>query len=98
MALECDIIVVCHDGRHESNPCDVVAQFGTDRCIIALTRSMFSSCNVFWVFDYFRTGTHIDMSVVPVVHVHDSPTELISAILSHPRACKVDSVARGARV
>lgn len=91
VAFECDILIICHDGRHESNPCDLVDKFGADRCIIALTRSPFAGCNLFWVFNYFRLASNLDLSLVPVVHVTDDPTALVAAILSHPRARKGDS-------
>lgn len=79
VAAEASVVVVCHDGRRHMNPCDLVRQFGVDRCVIALTRTELAGANISWSMDYYRTVTSSG-TLVPVVAAYHSPQELIAHI------------------
>ena len=79
VAAEASVVVVCHDGRRLVNPCELVRQFGVDRCVIALTRTALAGANLSWSMDYYRTVTSSG-TLVPVVAAYHSPLELIGHI------------------
>jgi hypothetical protein len=79
VAAEASVVVVCHDGRRLVNPCELVRQFGVDRCVIALTRTELAGANLSWCSDYYRTVTSSG-TLVPVIQAYHSPMPLIGHI------------------
>ena len=76
-----DVIVVCHDGRRRSNPCDIIADMDANKCIIALTRTPVAGANLSYMVQYFRTTTSYG-TLLPVVNTYHSPAALVSVIKS----------------
>lgn len=92
VANEANVIVICHDGRYDCDPCRYVRHFGTDRCIIALTRSQFAGMNLSWSIDYFRIAGTPTLQVVPVVQASSDVSRLICTIMSNVCARRADLV------
>lgn len=86
-----DVVVVCHDGSRNCNPCDIVKACDPNKCVIALTRSPYAGANLSYVKDYFCTTTS-EGSLVPVVAAFTTPTELVHTISRMPRAATVVNV------
>ena len=66
MLSEADVVLVCHDGRVESNPMDFVSVCGADRCIIVLTRGLSSRADVSYMLSWLKTTTSAGF-LVPIV-------------------------------
>ena len=79
VAAAANVVVICHDGRRLVNPCELVRQFGIDRCVIALTRTALAGANLSWCVDYYRTVTSHG-ALVPIIPAYHSPMALISHI------------------
>ena len=63
---EAMVVVVCWDGRRDMDPSDYTSVFGADRCIIALTRSLYAGANLACARTYMSTTTSVG-ALVPVV-------------------------------
>ena len=81
VAEQCDVIVVCHDGAKDSNPCALARELDTDKCIIALTRNPYAGINLAWAWDYYSTTTSAG-ALVPVVASAEDAYSLIHCIQS----------------
>ena len=66
---EANIVIVCHDGRH-NGPMAIVRACGPSRCIIALTRSVHARTDVAYCLEYLSTVCD-DGSLVPRAHSRD---------------------------
>ena len=77
---EASAIVVCHDGRSEHDPFDLIRSFDVNKCIIAHTKHANAGCNLSWMHQYFNTVTSEGL-LVPIVPAYNEVNRLISAIL-----------------
>ena len=72
-----DIIVVCHDGRKDVSPVDIVRELGADRCMIALTsRGAFDVPTAKETFDLVDSKRRL----VPVVPAWNGVQPVLSCI------------------
>jgi hypothetical protein len=76
---EAMVVVVCWDGRRDMDPSDYTSAFGTDRCVIALTRSVYAGANLSCARAYLSTTTAAG-TLVPVVQASTSVVQLVRAI------------------
>jgi len=76
---EAMVVVVCWDGRRDMDPSDYTSAFGTDRCVIALTRSLYAGANLSCARTYFSTTTTAG-ALVPIVKAVTSTVQLVRAV------------------
>lgn len=79
VVAEAMVVVVCWDGRRDMNPSDYTSTFGTDRCIIALTRSVYAGANLACARSYLSTTTSVG-ALVPVVHAALNVVHLVQSV------------------
>lgn len=82
VAREADVIVVCHDGTRDSNPCNLIEHFGADRCIVALTRHGLAGSNLSWAVRYLSTLTTA-ATLVPIIPAYNDTSHLTHYISQH---------------
>ena len=75
---DCDIVVVCYDGRREWSPIHIVKNVGEQKCILALTHPRaYNWATAKEMFDMSSTP----FTSVPVVAAYSDADALISCIL-----------------
>ena len=76
-AADCDVVVVCYDGRRGWSPVPIVKSAGAHKCIVALTRR--AAFNLPTAMETFDLHSSFATSV-PVVSVHRGTREVINCI------------------
>lgn len=76
-AADCDVVVVCYDGRRSWSPVPIVQNAGAHKCIIALTRgTAFNFPTAMETFDLHSSFA----TSVPIVDVQMDSSAIINCI------------------